>query len=416
MCLPTCPTYADTKLERHSPRGRIAMMRSAVDAAIGRGGEPAIGEPFAREMYDCLGCMACQSACPAGVDYAVLFEAARSDAEQAQVLPGDKRRFWRWLTLEVIFMRPWLLRLIGCGLRLWQRTGLDRWLRRWRYFGLLPRDLAELEPQTPRIAPEFSDALIAAVERPRGQVAHRVVLLTGCMQDLVFSQINRDCADVLLVHGCEVITPRQQPCCGSLHAHNGALNLARDLARRLIDSVDLDSVDAIVSNAGGCGSHLKTYGHLLAEDPCYAPRARQWDSKLRDIHEWLAHIGVKPTQAEEGAPAVTYHESCHLCHAQRVSRQPREVLAAIQGLELRELPEATWCCGSAGIYNITQPERSQRLLQRKIKAIDGTQANCVATANPGCHLQIQRGLDGRAVEVAHPVSLLAKAYRAEGRC
>lgn len=392
------------------------MMRSAVDQALSRGGSPQIGEPFAREMYDCLGCMACQSACPAGVDYASLFEAARSDAEAAQVLPGDKRRFWRWLTLEVIFMRPALLRLMGWALRLGQRSGLDRWLRRWRHFGLLPKDLAELEPQTPEIAAAFSDELIQATERPRSEARWRVVLLTGCMQDLVFSQINRDSVDVLLVNGCEVVTPRQQHCCGSLHAHNGALHLARELARRLIDAVDLDDVDAILSNAGGCGSHLKTYGHLLADDPLYANRARQWDSKLRDIHEWLVQIGVRPVKAAAATPVVTYHESCHLCHAQRVSRQPREVLTAIQGLELRELPEATWCCGSAGIYNITQPERSQRLLDRKVSAIDKTRAACVATANPGCHLQIQRGLGQREIAVAHPVSLLAQAYREEGLC
>lgn len=412
MCLPTCPTYVETRRERSSPRGRISLMRSIADGAL------PLGPEFADEMYYCLGCLACQTACPAGVDYAQLFETARSEVERSEVVRDPERDFWRWLTLNVLFMHPRLLRLVGWALRLWQKTGLDRLLRRFHFLGLLPEKLRKLEPQTPRMAEVFSDSLIAPCESlaaPGIPSQHRVGLLTGCIQDLAFPHINRDTADVLLANGCEVITPRSQSCCGSLHAHNGELELARELARRQIDSFDLDELDAIITNAGGCGSHLKQYGHLLQHDPLYAAKAHQWDRKVKDIHEWLAQMGIRPPQPSTPLEpqSVTYHESCHLCHGQKVSRQPRQVLQAIPGVTLKELPESNWCCGSAGIYNITQPEQSAKLLKRKVGHIRRTGVTCVATSNPGCHLQLANGLQSEGIEVTQPVTLLAKAYRAE---
>jgi glycolate oxidase iron-sulfur subunit len=233
------------------------------------------------------------------------------------------------------------------------------------------------------------------------------------VQDLAFSDINRDTADVLLANGCEVITPRLQSCCGSLHAHNGELELARELARRQIDAFDLDSLDAIITNAGGCGSHLKTYGHLLHDDPLYAAKAATWDKKVKDIHEWLVQIGFRKPEAGAGVTEVTYHESCHLCHGQKVVSQPRQVLQTIPGLVFKELPDSNWCCGSAGIYNITQPEQSRKLLDRKVACVNATQAPVVATSNPGCHLQLANGLRATGQQVTQPVTLLARAYRAE---
>lgn len=407
MCLPTCPTYMETKREKNSPRGRISLMRSIAD------GELKVTPAFADEMYYCLGCLACQTACPAGVNYAELFETARAEVERSGVAQKPEREFWRWLTLNVLFMNPRLLRLAGLGLRLWQKTGLDRLLRRVKFFGLLPRKLRELEPQTPRMAEAFSDSLIAPVESPEtAKPRHRVGMLTGCVQDLAFSNINRDTVDVLLANGCEVVTPRAQVCCGSLHAHNGAVELAQELARRQLDSFDLENLDAIITNAGGCGSHLKQYGHLLHDDPFYARKARVWDKKVKDIHEWLAHIGIRPPKCEAVAQEVTYHESCHLCHGQKVTGQPRQVLHAVPGLKLKELPESNWCCGSAGIYNITQPEQSQKLLARKVDNIRQTGACMVATSNPGCHLQLATGLQDPG-RVTQPVTLLAAAYRRE---
>ena len=214
-----------------------------------------------------------------------------------------------------------------------------------------------------------------------------------------------------------MVTPAVQPCCGSLHAHNGEAETAAVLARRMIDLFDPSSFDAIITNAAGCGSHLKTYGRLLAEDPIYAERALEWDQKLKDINEWLVEIGFrKPKSA--GIPTsqkVTYHEACHLCHGQKITRQPREILKAIPGMELVELTESNWCCGSAGVYNITQPETAAILQGRKIANVERTKAAVVATCNPGCHLQLQTGLKnkGSAQQVSQPVSLLAEAYRNE---
>jgi glycolate oxidase iron-sulfur subunit len=412
MCLPTCPTYDATKRERHSPRGRISLMRAIAD------GDLAISPAFADEMSYCLGCLACQTACPAGVKYAELFETARADIERSGVNASIRRRFWRGLTLKFLFLRPDALRWAGAALRLHQRSGLEALTRRWGLTRLLPASLRRLEPQAPPIAPVFSDRLIREHEMPTGQTRYRVALLTGCVQDLVFPDINRDTADVLLANGCRVFTPAEQPCCGSLHAHNGETDLARTLARRMIDLFPPEDLDAIISNAGGCGSHLRHYGPLLAGDPSYAERARIWDTKLRDIHEWLVEIGCRaPDAAPFDAPVpVTYHESCHLVHGQKITRQPRALLDRIPGISLVELPESTWCCGAAGIYTITQPEQAQALLERKIGHVLSTSAPIVATANPGCHLQVARGLresGASSVTVMHPVSLLARAYRKE---
>jgi glycolate oxidase iron-sulfur subunit len=413
MCLPTCPTYDATHRERNSPRGRIALMRAIAD------GDLEVSATFADEMSYCLGCLACQTACPAGVKYGVLFETARADIERAGVDAGPKRRFWRAVTLRFLFMRPRALRAAGRVLRAYQTTGLEAAVRRAGLTRLLPADLRRMEPQAPRIARRFSDDLIARQERPRGDVRYRVALLTGCVQDLVFPDINRDTADVLLANGCAVDTPREQPCCGSLHAHNGEPGMAADLARRMLDRIPPDRYDAIISNAGGCGSHLRHYGPLLEDDPAYRVRARSWDLKLRDVQEWLIEIGAR---APEAAPfdtpaAVTYHESCHLVHGQKVSRQPRMLLEIIPGVTSHDLTESSWCCGAAGIYALTQPAQADALLARKIGHISATRARIVATANPGCHLQIARGLKdaGASVTVMHPVSLLARAYRREGQ-
>ncbi len=484
MCLPTCPTYVETKEERNSPRGRIALMRAIADEEL------EVTKAFGEEMYYCLGCLACTSACPAGVNYPELFETARADVEKAGVLASPKRDFIRWSVLRVLFTRPRLLRLVGRTLWLWQASGLQSLARRAGLTKLLPKNLRRLEPQAPTIRAKFSHQLIRPIEKPPEQRStlnaqpltlndqpggpaaetplsvqrspiptpprHRVLVLTGCVQDLAFSDVNRATVDVLLANGCEVHTPPVQPCCGSLHAHNGDTDTARILARRQLDLINPENFDAIISNAGGCGSHLRAYDHLLHDDPSYAARAVEWSKKLKDIHEFLVEIDFRHPNAlgqrstlnaqpltlneQTGGPTsetplsvqrsalnvkrspipapttVTYHESCHLCHGQKVSAQPRAILKSLPGVELRECAEAQWCCGSAGIYNITQPDTSAWLQDRKIGHLAATGAQVVATANPGCHLQIQSGLAAHghpATEVAHPVVLLARAYAAE---
>ncbi len=388
MCLPTCPTFDATGKEKNGPRGRIALMRAIAD------GRMDATRAFGEEMYFCLGCLACETACPAGVDYAHLFEAARAEAEESGKLAAPARSALRAFFLRGLFTRPRLLRLAGSML----------WLRRMA--PLLPKRLRALALQAPAAG---KSAGIRRVETP-ARVRFRVGMLTGCVQDIVFPDINRDTADVLLANGCEVHTPSLQPCCGSLHAHNGDIRTARELARRLIEAFDPGKLDAIITNAAGCGSHLKTYERLLG------PSAAEWSRKVKDVHEWLAEIGLRPPRCAPVKQKVTYHEACHLCHGQRITRQPREILRAIPGLELVELPEATWCCGSAGVYNITQPGMAARLQKRKMEHILSTGARVVAAANPGCHIQLENGARelGYDLEVAHPVTLLARAYRAEG--
>jgi glycolate oxidase iron-sulfur subunit len=411
LCLPTCPTYDATKLERNSPRGRIALMRAIAD------GNLEATRTFADEMYFCLGCLACMTACPAGVNYAELFEHARAEAEQSGVLDSPKRNAIRGFTLHWLFMDLNRLQLVGRLLRLYQQLGLQTLLRRSGLLKLLPKRLQELEAMTPQVQPEFSADLIEPITAAVGPKRYRVAMLVGCAQDLIFSDVNRDTVEVLARNGCEVVTPPEQYCCGSLHAHNGEWTLAQELARKNIDQFPPAQFDAIITNAGGCGSHLKHYAKLLGDEPAYKDSARDWDCKVKDIHEWLVEIGIDPPDASRRDPdceqVVSYHESCHLCHGQKVSSQPRQLLKKIPGVKLVELFEASWCCGSAGIYNLIQPEMADQLLERKIKHVIASKCDVVATGNPGCLLQIVNGAKklNYPLRVAHPITLLAEAYR-----
>lgn len=401
--MPTCPTYDATKHETSSPRGRIALMRAVADGRLA-----ANSAQFADEMYFCLGCLACETACPAGVDYAEMIEFARAEVEQGGAKAGAKRNLIRALALHWLFAKPSRLRLVAKLLRIDQATGFSRAIA-W----MLPKRLRELRAVQPKICGKFSLELIRETESPAMSSRYRVGLLTGCVQDVAYAEVNRDTVDVLLANGCEVFTPRDQVCCGSLMGHNGELGLARWLARQNLEAFPVEKLDAIIVNSAGCGSFMKRYRHLLPNDP----RAKIWDEKVYDIHEWLVKIGIRAPR-EGTRPTkirLTYHEACHLVHGQKISRQPRELLRAISGVELVELTESTWCCGSAGIYNITEPEMSLALLERKMKHIAATGAQVVATGNPGCIGQIRCGARklGLKVEVVHPVTLLAQAYRGE---
>jgi len=415
MCLPTCPTYLTTKKERHSPRGRIALMRAVADRQFEAGAE------LAEEMNFCLGCLACTTACPAGVEYGTMFETARAELEANGSSGGGMRRFWRWLALEQIFLHPWRLQFVGWLLRFYQRSGLAEGIRALRLPYLLGQRLGDLEPQAPLMEAPFSDGRIGELERPPSgvPVRGRVGMLSGCIQSLAFASVNRATVDVLLANGWEVFTPRAQSCCGSLHAHNGAPDLAVRAAFALMARFDLGKLTAVITNAGGCGSHLKHYAGLFdaARHPKTAERAKAWDAKVKDIHEFLVETGFRPPEGRAPGRRITYHDSCHLAHGQGVRSAPRQVLRAVPGVELVELAESDLCCGSAGIYNVLQPEESQRLLDRKTDRIEQAGAAAVATANPGCHLQLARGLvqRGSSMPVVQPVVLLAEAYREESR-
>ena len=410
LCLPTCPTYVATKEERHSPRGRISLMRAIADDRL------EMSRAFAEEMYFCLGCLACMSACPAGVNYAELFEHARAEAEATGLLRNPKRNLIRAFAIRWMFMDHSRLQWVGRVLRLYQQLGLQALVRGSKVLKLFPKRLQELEAITPDIQPAFTDDLVAPVTPARARRRYRVAMLTGCAQDLIFSNINRDTVTVLSRNGCEVVTPPDQLCCGSLHAHNGEWDLACELARKQIRRIPPGQFDAIITNAGGCGSHLKHYSKLLANDPDFVEEARLWDRKVKDIHEWLVEIGLEAPAPKAGADRiVTYHESCHLAHGQKITAQPRQILSMIPGIRVVELPESNWCCGSAGVYNITQPEMAGQLLERKLKHIRSTGADTVATGNPGCLLQLVNGAkqQGWTLRVVHPITLLAEAYEAD---
>ncbi|MBC2608075.1 (Fe-S)-binding protein [Pelagicoccus albus] len=412
MCLPTCPTYSITKRERNSPRGRIAWMRAIAD------GELDLDEEFADEMSYCVGCLACTTACPAGVDYVHMLETARTEVEASGVKSTPLRSAIRYFSMRVLFKQPRLLDFVGRILRLYQNSGAQESFRKWGLTTLLSPQMQALEPNTPRMQDKFSDELIEEWEKPSGETRYRVAVLTGCVQSLTFSDVNRATVDVLLENGCAVYTPRLQHCCGSLHAHNGDHDSAVDLAKKQIDAIDPFAFDAIISNAGGCGSHLKHYDRLLSEDTRYAEAAKEWSRKLKDVSEWLVEIGFrKPSgisdPAEKGT--LTYHEACHLCHGQKITAQPREILKSLPGFEFTECKNSDRCCGSAGIYSITQPDTANELLRQKLEAVEDTGASVLALGNPGCHLHIENGLKAgdAKTEVVHPVVLLARAYADE---
>ena len=413
MCLPTCPTYDITKLERHSPRGRIALMRAIADDKLD------VTKTFADEMSYCLGCLACKTACPAGVDYPQLFEMARAEVERSGVKDNLPRRLVRWATLRVLFGNQKLLHLFGRSLYFYKASGVQKLLRKSGLLKILPKRLQQMERMTPDMQAKFSHQLIRETEIPSDVAAsYTVGLLTGCVQDMMYADVNRDTMEVLVNARCTVLTPRGQLCCGSLHGHNGEHELAKDYARKLIDQFDLNTVDAIITNAGGCGSHLRHYDRLLADDPDYAEKAKQWSAKLMDIHEWLSEINYQPKLPADRANAperrrITYHDSCHLAHGQGIVQQPRKLLQALPNFELVELPESNWCCGSAGVYNLTQPDTAAELAERKIDNIEKTGCLTVATANPGCLLQLQKFAEmrGLRLDVRHPISLIAESIR-----
>lgn len=412
MCLPACPTYESTKRERHSPRGRIALMRAVAD------GDLEVGDELAGEMSYCLGCLACTSACPAGVDYTTMFETARAEIESRPELSDPRRRKIREMAFRGLFLRPGRLGFVGKLLRFYQWSRLDRVFRFLGLPYLLGKRMGRLERQAPRMSRAFSDECIEEWEFPPEGVELRghVGMLSGCVQSLAFADVNRDTVDVLLRNGWAVFTPRGQYCCGSIHAHNGVPDLARETGTRLMSQFgdEWEKLDAVITNAGGCGSHLKHYQGMFEPGSDEHRRAGEWDGKVKDIHEFLVDQGfVVPANSDPEEFFVTYHESCHLCHGQGIRSQPREILRSIPGLNFRELPGSDSCCGSAGIYNVLQPEESARILDRKVEAIAGTKVDCVATSNPGCHLQIQNGLDNAAcdIDVIQPVTLLARAYR-----
>ncbi|MCZ6677398.1 MAG: heterodisulfide reductase-related iron-sulfur binding cluster [Candidatus Poribacteria bacterium] len=406
LCLPTCPTYRELGLETDSPRGRLYLMGASF-----RDNNPIpINEDWEKFIYRCLDCRACETACPSGVHFGELVEEARAIYELNTERPAE-HRFWRRLVFKELLPHTDRLDFIFELMWLYQRLGI-RWLVQKLGILKLMGRLGEMESLLPAIPDPSLKYTIREFTPAKGEAKYRVGFISGCVMNQVFTETNLATIRVLSENGCDVITPHQQTCCGALHVHNGVRDTAIELARNNIDVFAAEDVDVIIINAAGCGATLKEYEALMEHDPVYAEKAKTFSSKMRDISEFLAEIEMKPPEGEIHR-RVTYDEPCHLVHGQQIQFQPRKVLQSIPGLELIELQESEWCCGGAGIYNITQPEMSREILARKMKHIGDTDAEIIATGNPGCVLQIQVGVkeQGLPMKVMHPIDLLDCAYR-----
>lgn len=406
LCLPTCPTYLETLTETSGPRGRISLIKS-----VGEGGLDLLSPGFVHQMSECLDCRACEAVCPSGVHYGQLIETARTQVQRA-VAPAASplARLARYLALNVLFRNMGIMRAGASLLRFYQRSGLQALARK---SGILRRlHLAGTEALAPAISARFfvpRDQRYAA----RGERKCTVVLHAGCVMHVAFAHVNEASVRVLQRAGADVLVPSGQGCCGAISVHAGEMPLGRDLAKRNIAAFERSGADFYVINAAGCGSTLKEYGELFAEDEQWRERAAAFSRAVRDITELLDQIGISRELGRIEA-TVTYQEPCHLVHAQRISAAPRRLLSAIPGLRLHEMNESSICCGSAGIYNVTQPEMAARLQHRKVENIRATDASIVATANPGCALQVAAGLAqaGIPTEVKHIVELLDESYAA----
>jgi glycolate oxidase iron-sulfur subunit len=406
LCLNACPTYRELGLEMDSPRGRIYQM-----IQVEKGRLP-LGESFVRHIDLCLDCRACETACPSGVEYGKLVEVARGQIEKYYHRP-PLTTLLRKLFYYEILPHPRRLLFVGKLLRLYQRCGLEMLVCGSRVLKLLPGRLAQVAQLAPRMEKPFFYERLGTTVPAEGKRRYRVALFAGCIANLAFARLNDATVRVLTKNGCEVVIPSDQGCCGALHVHAGIRGIARDLAKRNIQAFLGGGFDAVISNAAGCGSVLKEYPLLFAEeDKEFHEPAKAFVAKLRDVTEFLAGIDLN---RELGIMKVraTYQDPCHLGHAQRIRAAPRKLLAAIPGLELIELKEAEICCGSAGVYNVVHNEMSERLLESKMRRIDETRAELVLTANPGCLLQLRAGLRraGGQRRVLHVIELLDEAYR-----
>jgi glycolate oxidase iron-sulfur subunit len=391
-----------------SPRGRIYLMKMAAD------GKVAMTDTFVRHFDHCLGCMACVTACPSGVPYEKLIEATR-----AQIERRHHRPLGEGLHREMIFsLFPYAsrLRLLFTPVWLYQKSGLRALVHATGLTMLLPQKLRSMEALLPPISLQSLSANLPKRIPAQGRQRRRVGLLTGCVQQVMFAGVNASTARVLAAEGCEVIIPREQGCCGALMVHAGREEQALKFARQLIDVFTRAEVDAIVVNAAGCGSSMKEYAYLLRDDPKYAERAKAFSAKCKDVSEILAEL---PAQApRHPLPLrIAYHDSCHLQHAQAIRTQPRQVLKTIPQLEILEINEAALCCGSAGIYNLVQPETARELGDRKVQNCLATGADMVVSSNPGCLLQISSGLKraGKPLPVVHMIELVDASIQGKTR-
>jgi glycolate oxidase iron-sulfur subunit len=398
FCLPTCPTYALWGEEMDSPRGRIYLMKSALEGRV------AMTDAFVGHFDACLGCMACVTACPSGVEYAPLVEATRAQIERRHERSLGDRLFRAGLFAVIPYPARLRLALAPLVVYGWIKPLVDR----SGLLNLLPARVRALAKLAPTISVKSLTASTAEVTPPVGARRIRVGLLTGCVQRLAFAHVNEATVRVLAAEGCEVVAPRTQGCCGALALHAGREPDARGFARRVIEVFEQAAVERVIVNAAGCGSSMKEYERLFADDPPWAARARAFSASVRDVSELLIELGEPRAPRRPLHLRVAYHDACHLAHAQGVSQQPRDLLQQVPGIELLPVAEPEMCCGSAGIYNLVQPEPARQLGERKVRNIAATSPDVVATANPGCTLQIASiaAETDQPLRVMHPIELI----------
>ncbi|HSB10899.1 MAG TPA: heterodisulfide reductase-related iron-sulfur binding cluster [Blastocatellia bacterium] len=409
LCLPACPTYRQLGNENDSPRGRIYLMRGVVEGRL------TLGDAFISHIDLCLGCRGCESVCPSGVPYGGLLEAARAEVAAVKRERGERSEALLRLMLNKVFTRPWLLGALLAFVRWFRDSGLATLAfranvvhGRFRFAtALLLASRSPLRGSTTRRPPR------PARNNTDGT---RVSMLTGCVMEGLFRDTNRATRRVLARNACDVVETSGQVCCGALHAHAGQIETARTLAMRNIAAFSASGADRIIVNAAGCGAAMKEYGELLRDDSSFADRAREFSSKVRDISEYLTETGIEKPAAKLNR-LVAYDAPCHLIHAQRITQAPIDLLREIQGIKLVPLRGFETCCGGAGIYNLQHAELSADILGDKIASIKDSGADTVATANPGCIMQIGAGvlLHGLKVDVVHPIDLLDAAYEERGR-
>ena len=404
LCLNACPTYRELHVEMDSPRGRIYQMVQVSEGAP-------ISPSYIEHIELCLACRGCETACPSGVQYGRLVEAARAEIETKIRRPW-RERLLRWLVFRKLLPSRLSLEIAGALLHLYQASGLKRLAG---LPGFLPARLREIEALSPQIETPFFFAYYGKTVPAEGERRYRVALLGGCIANISFARLNEATVRVLQRNGCEVSIPASQGCCGALHVHAGIRDEARKLARLNIDGLLEGGYDAIITNAGGCGSTLKEYGDLLEHDAEYAEKARRFSALVKDVNEFLAGIELNPPMRVLPL-TVTYQDSCHLAHGQKIRSAPRQLLRSIPGLELREMSLSDLCCGSAGIYNVVHTGMAMSLLKKKMDSVNATGAPVIAASNPGCMLQLRAGVQkfGQGQRVAHVVEILDEAYRAAG--
>jgi Fe-S oxidoreductase len=411
LCLSACPTYVVLGLETESPRGRVALMKAVNEGRLG------INERVVSHWEMCLLCRACEAVCPSGVPYGRIMEKTRAQVLACGKQSSRLKKVSR-LLLQALLPHPGRLLWGARAVQTYQRSGLQKLLRGSRGLGMLPGQLAELEAQLPALDGPFFGPTVQ-IHRARGQPAGSprkltVGLLSGCVMPLVHGSTMEAAVRVLTRNGCDVAVPVGQGCCGALNSHSGDLENGRRMARRNIDVFLAAGVDRIVAASAGCGAAMKQYHELLADDPGYADKAQRFSRLTVDVTELLVSLPFDPPRAALERK-VTYQDPCHLAHAQRITAAPRQILKSIPGLELVEMEQAAMCCGGAGIYSAVQREMAERILARKMETIAATGAEQVVTANPGCMIQLERGLHlkGASGKVLHVVDLLDEAYRAE---